>query len=205
MRIYTLQLGVFGANCYVVETAPTQCIAIDIGGDSQRLLSFLNEKKLKLSKILLTHGHYDHIGGVADVQQATGAEVYIHADDANMLESETASLAVQIAREPFKKVSNYISVFDDCFINDGEVQFKVMHTPGHTLGSVCYICNDAVFSGDTLFRLSIGRTDFPNGSMGAMKISLAKLSRLEKNYMVYPGHGPETAVDFEKRNNPYMA
>ena len=99
MKLYKLELGVLGANCYVVETAPAQCIAIDIGGDSQRFLAFLKEKKLRLTKILLTHGHFDHIGGVAEVQKETGAEVYIHADDAYKLES-----AEQAKRSPATSV-----------------------------------------------------------------------------------------------------
>ena len=204
MKIHNLELGVLGANCYVVETAPAQCVAIDIGGDSQRFLAFLKEKKLRLTKILLTHGHYDHIGGVADVQNETGAEVYIHTDDAYKLESAEQSLAVQIAREPFKAVKNYLSINGDTIINDGDLQFRVMHTPGHSSGSVCYICEDVIFSGDTLFRLSMGRTDFFDGSDGAMMNSLIRLSKLDGDYTVYTGHGGQTTLDFERRNNPYI-
>lgn len=204
MKIHNLELGVLGANCYVVETAPAQCVAIDIGGDSQRFLAFLKEKKLRLTKILLTHGHYDHIGGVADVQNETGAEVYIHTDDAYKLESAEQSLAVQIAREPFKAVKNYLSINGDTIINDGDLQFRVMHTPGHSSGSVCYICEDVIFSGDTLFRLSMGRTDFFDGSDGAMENSLIRISKLDGDYTVYTGHGGQTTLDFERRNNPYI-
>lgn len=204
MKLYKLELGVLGANCYVVETAPAQCISIDIGGDSQRFLAFLKEKKLRLTKILLTHGHFDHIGGVAEVQKETGAEVYIHADDAYKLESAEQSLAVQISREPFKAVKEYLSISGDTIINDGNLQFRVMHTPGHSSGSVCYICDDVIFSGDTLFRLSMGRTDFFDGSDGAMENSLIRLSKLDGDYTVYTGHGGQTTLDFERRNNPYI-
>lgn len=204
MKVYILQLGTLGANCYVIETAPAQCVAVDIGGNADKFLDFLKNKKLKLTKILLTHGHFDHIDGVEEVRLATGAEVYIHADDANKLESAEKSLATHIPGERFKAVKEYISTVGDSFINDGKLQFKVMHTPGHSTGSVCYICNDVIFSGDTLLRLSMGRTDFYDGSNGAMHNSLLRLSLLSGDYIVYPGHGEETSLEFERNNNPYM-
>ncbi|MBR4023448.1 MAG: MBL fold metallo-hydrolase [Ruminococcus sp.] len=204
MKIHVLQLGTLGANCYIIETAPAQCVAVDIGGSAERFLEFLRSKKLTLNKILLTHGHFDHMGGVEAVRAATGAEVYIHADDAHKLENAESSLATHIPGERFTAVKEYISTIGDSFINDGKLCFKVMHTPGHSAGSVCYICDDVIFSGDTLFRLSMGRTDFYDGSNGAMHNSLLRLSMLNGNYTVYPGHGEETTLDFERNNNPYM-
>lgn len=205
MNIHHLHLGELKSNCYIVETEPGRCIAVDIGGDSRMLMNFLSMKKLKLTKILLTHGHFDHIGGVAETAAASGAEVYIHADDANMLESASASLSSSMSIMDFKPVNNYTAVFGDCYINDGDLTFRILHTPGHSPGSVCYICEDVIFSGDTLFCCSIGRTDFPGGDPDAMLRSLRTLSNLEGNYRVCPGHNETTTLDYERRSNPYLA
>lgn len=205
MNIHHLHLGELKSNCYIVETEPGRCIAVDIGGDSRMLMNFLSMKKLKLTKILLTHGHFDHIGGVAETAAASGAEVYIHADDANMLESASASLSSSMSIMDFKPVNNYTAVFGDCYINDGNLTFRILHTPGHSPGSVCYICEDVIFSGDTLFCCSIGRTDFPGGDPDAMLRSLRTLSNLEGNYRVCPGHNETTTLDYERRSNPYLA
>ncbi len=204
MKIHHLQLGELRSNCYIIETAPGQCVAVDIGGDSRMLLNYLQMKHLRLSKILLTHGHYDHVGGVAETVAATDAEVYIHSDDANMLESAAASLASLMSVMPFHTVSKYVAVVGDSCISDGELTFRVMHTPGHTKGSVCYICDDVIFSGDTLFCCSIGRTDFPGGSVSEMRESLKSLVELEGDFKIYPGHNESSTLDYERKNNPYL-
>ena len=204
MRIHTLQLGELRSNCYIAETAPGRCVAVDIGGESRMFLEFLKMKKLKLTKILLTHGHFDHIGGVEDVRAATGAEVYIHENDAPMLQSSSASLHSSMSIYPFKAVTDYTVVRGDCYINDGSCTFRVFHTPGHSYGSVCYICDDVMFSGDTLFCTSIGRTDFPGSNGEVMRISLARLAELTEDYKVLPGHGESSTLDYEKKNNPYL-
>ncbi len=204
MKIHHLQLGELRSNCYIIETSPGQCVAVDIGGDSRMLINYLQMKHLRLSKILLTHGHYDHVGGVAETVAATDAEVYIHSDDANMLESAAASLASLMSVMPFHTVSNYTSVTGDSYISDGELTFRVMHTPGHTKGSVCYICDDVIFSGDTLFCCSIGRTDFPGGSVSEMRESLKSLVELDGDFKIYPGHNESSTLDYERKNNPYL-
>lgn len=205
MKIHHLNLGELKSNCYIVETAPGRCIAVDIGGDSRLLLEFLKLHKLELSKILLTHGHFDHIGGVAEAAAASGAEVYIHESDAPMLQSEALSLASGMSFLPFKPVSDYIAVTGDCYINDGELSFRVLHTPGHSHGSVCYICEDSIFSGDTLFCCSIGRTDFPGSSPEMMRSSLITLKNLEGDYKIYPGHNETTTLGYERKSNPYLS
>ena len=204
MKIHHLQLGPLRSNCYIVETAPGRCVAIDIGGDSRLLLEFLKMKKLRLEKILLTHGHFDHIGGAEEVHQATGAEIYIHELDAHMLTSAADSLASSMSFIKFIPVTDWTCIFGDCYINDGECSFRVIHTPGHSRGSVCYVCEDVIFSGDTLFCCSIGRTDFPDSSTAAMSYSLNTLYHLEGDYKVLPGHNESTTLDYEREANPYM-
>lgn len=204
MKIHQLNLGELRVNCYLAETAPSRCVIVDLGGDPDYLLRYLDEKKLTLTKILLTHGHFDHIGGVEAVRKATGAEVYIHEFDAKMLTSEIYSLAKGMSFVPFEPVDEWISVYDDCIINDGELSFKVIHTPGHSEGSVCYICDDVIFSGDTLFCGSVGRTDFPGSNPIDMRNSLARLALLDGDYRVLPGHNSSTTLERERRSNPYM-
>lgn len=204
MKIHTLNLGELRSNCYVVETAPGRCIIVDLGGDADYLMNFLKMNKLKLTKILLTHGHFDHIGGVEEVRRLTGAEVFIHLNDSEMLTSEKYSLASGMSYDPFIPVTLWTAVEEDAIIQDGELSFKVIHTPGHSGGSVCYICEDVIFSGDTLFNRSIGRTDFLGSNPIDMKKSLKKLSLLEGDYKVLPGHNMPTTLDFERKMNPYM-
>jgi glyoxylase-like metal-dependent hydrolase (beta-lactamase superfamily II) len=204
MTIYTLQLGELGANCYIVETAPGRCIAVDIGGDSEYFLRFIKNKKLRLRKILLTHGHFDHIGGVEEVRKATGAEVYIHTADVKMLSSDIYSLHRYSAWGEFVPVTDCTAVFGDCWINDGDCSFRVIHTPGHSPGSVCYTCGGVMFSGDTVFRGSVGRTDFEGSNPLSMTNSLRKLSLLEEDYKLLPGHGEASSLSYEKRLNPYF-
>ncbi len=206
MLIKTLQLGELNSNCYIVVTAPNQCVAIDIGGTPQLLINYLKMNKLKLSKILLTHGHFDHTGGVEEVRQATGAEVFVHETDSPMLESSALSLHSMISVMPFKPVMKYEIIRDGCILKDGDYSFRVLHTPGHSHGSVCYVCDEerVIFSGDTLFCCSVGRTDFPGSDPHYMMQSLQMLHELEGNYKVYPGHNEFTDLDYERRNNPYM-
>lgn len=204
MKIHTLQLGELRVNCHIAETAPNQCIAVDIGGNPRLLLEFLTMKKLHLNKILLTHGHFDHMNGVEEVARKTGAEVFIHEDDAPMLNSAGLSLSDSISCMAFSPVTTYTAIHGGDIISDGDCVFKVLHTPGHSMGSVCYICDDVIFSGDTLFCCSVGRTSFHGSSPELMVHSLEKLYSLDGNYTVLTGHGDKTDLEYEKQSNPYL-
>lgn len=204
-EVKTFMLGSLGTNCHIVYTGEKRVVAADIGGEPEKLLEFLKENDLTLSKILLTHGHYDHIGGVFEVQKATGAKVYIHEEDVPMLSDTQKNLALWI--EPyadFEPITEYTAVKDGDVIEDGDTSFTVLHTPGHTKGSVCFICEDIMLSGDTLFCLSRGRTDFPGGSDEQMLSSFKKLKELPGDYRVFPGHNESTTLEFERKNNPVM-
>ena len=204
MKIYRLPLGILSANCYVIETEKGNAAAVDIGGEYPKLKCFLEEHSPTLKKILLTHGHYDHMGGTALAASDTGAQVYIHENDAQMLTSRQTSLAEAISGGAFDPVNDFNLISDGSVISLDELNFEVIHTPGHTRGSVCYKCGSNIFSGDTLFRMSIGRTDFPGGSMKEMLSSIKRLSELSGSFNVYPGHNEESTLDFERKNNPYM-
>ncbi|MGN0621641.1 MAG: MBL fold metallo-hydrolase [Porcipelethomonas sp.] len=204
MKIHRLPLGMLSANCYIAETGKGNAAAIDIGGEYGKLKSFLSEHDLRLKKIFLTHGHFDHTGGVAQAAAETGAEVFIHGYDARMLTSRRESLADAMGMGAFDPVENFTEISSGDVITLDELEFEVIHTPGHTKGSVCYKCADSIFSGDTLFRMSMGRTDFPGGSIQEMMQSLRTLSEIPGNFDVYPGHNETTTLDFERNNNPYM-
>jgi glyoxylase-like metal-dependent hydrolase (beta-lactamase superfamily II) len=204
MNIYRLPVGELRANCYIIETANKNAVAVDTGSDFPKIKSFLDENGLTLKKILLTHGHYDHIGAVKDAVLSYGAEVYIHEEDAPMLESRTKSLADAIGAGAFNEVADFKTVKDGDIITLDELSFEVIHTPGHTKGGVCYKCGNSLFTGDTLFKLSMGRTDFPGGSLGEMIWSLRKLAVLDGDYDVYPGHNETSTLSFERKNNPCL-
>jgi len=196
MKVNQLGLGVLKTNCYIIQSENKNAAAVDIGGESEVLLEFLEKNDLTLKKILLTHGHFDHIGGVEQVRRATGAEVYIHHLDAPKLSD--------FGITDIEPVAEYNEISDGDIITLDEIQFRVMHTPGHTKGGVCYITDGVIFSGDTLFKNSMGRTDSPDGDYSEMMQSLKKLKMLEGNYTVYPGHDFSTTLNRERLNNPYM-
>ncbi len=196
----------FQACCYIAVNENGDAFAVDIGGDAERFLKYTEENGISLKKIFLTHGHFDHMAAVADVAEKTGAEVYIHSEDAVMLGSAEASLADFVGGQAFKPVTAFTEVSDGDVIDFCGTPVRVMHTPGHTKGGVCYITENIMFSGDTLFRDSIGRTDFPGSSFDQMRKSLAKLAELgrEGDYVVYPGHNEETTLSRELEYNPYL-
>lgn len=203
MKLTILQLGVLGANCYLLELGEGRALAIDIGGDPERLLGVLHERGLTLEAILITHGHYDHVGGVEAVREATGAAVYVHEADAAMLQSGQKNLAWHFTDAPFDSVKEFITVTDNQTLTIGGVPVTVLHTPGHTPGGVCYRIGEALFTGDTLFCGSIGRIDL-GGNRKDMLASLQRLAALEGDYAVYPGHGESSTLNDERQHNPYM-
>ncbi len=203
MNIDTILLGELAANCHIIDCGDGLCAAVDIGNDADKLLDYLKAHNLTLKAILLTHGHYDHIGGVEAVRKATGAAVYIHEKDEIMLKSAAHNLAAQITPLPYTPVTAYETITDGAEILVGSRTFTVLHTPGHTSGGVCYLAENVICSGDTLFDGSIGRTDL-GGNVTEMKASLKRLAALDGDFDVYPGHGASTTLDRERRCNPYM-
>lgn len=204
MEIQRLVLGDLATNCYVQKLNDTHCIIVDIGAGAPVLLRFLASKQLTPVAILLTHGHYDHTAGVEMVREKFDIPVYIHEMDVPMLSDKDRSLAVWLSQDPFQPVQAWQTVADQTVLTFEGVTFQVLHTPGHTPGSVCWLSGDALYTGDTLFHLSRGRTDFPGGSDAQMLDSFRRLKALEGDYRVLPGHNETSSLAFEKKHNPMM-
>ncbi len=205
LKVMKLVLGPMGSNCYIAwDEATKEGVIIDPGHEDPRIMQVVEEQKLKIGKILLTHGHFDHIGGLGAVREATGAPVYIYKDDAPMLTSAGLNLSTMVGRPLNYDPADVIMVEGDKIPVSDQIQLEVIHTPGHTPGSCCFITGDLIFSGDTLFEGSIGRTDFPGGSYGDMMDSLDKLMTYDNEMKVLPGHGENTDIAFERARNPFI-
>lgn len=207
IKVESLVLGsCFQSNCYIGINENNEAFAVDIGGEASVLLKYLEDNNITLTKIFLTHGHYDHIRGVAETAEKTGAEVYIHADDEIMMTDADASLARFVGADTFNAIEKYNIVNDGDILDFCGNTVRVLHTPGHTPGCVCYIFDEMIFSGDTLFCGGIGRTDFPGSSSADMRVSLQKLAKLgeEKDYEVFPGHDEITKLSHELKYNIYL-
>lgn len=205
MNVAYFSVGGLGTNCYIVSDNNGHAAIIDPGGDSQRILNSVKQKNLTVDFILLTHAHFDHIMAVEEISTATGAQVLVGAADAPMLYDAQLNLSAMVYPTQAVEVTAHRLLFDGEIIHVGDVTLTVMETPGHTRGGVCYLGEDVLFSGDTLFAGSIGRTDLPGGDMTVLRRSLARLAALDGDYTVYPGHGEETTLSFEKAANPYLA
>lgn len=202
MKVISEKFGSMDNNCsLIIDEKTNQSALVDCNEFSQKMIDMIGDTDLKY--ILLTHGHFDHIIGVKSVKEKYGAQVVISKEDEPMLNSAKLSLAV-FCNAPQNNVDADIIVKDGDEITLGKTKIKVMATPGHTSGSVCYIAENCIFSGDTLFYCSCGRTDFPSGSPEQMMSSLLKLKALDGDYKVYTGHNNLTTLDFERKNNPYM-
>ncbi len=202
MKVISEKFGSMDNNCsLIIDEKTNQSALVDCNEFSQKMIDMIGDTDLKY--ILLTHGHFDHIIGARDTKTKYGAKVVISSEDESMLSSSKLSLAA-FCNAPQNDVEADIIVSDGDEITLGDIVIKVMSTPGHTLGSVCYIAENCIFSGDTLFYCSCGRTDFPSGSPEQMMSSLQKLKALDGDYKVYTGHNNLTTLDFERKNNPYM-
>lgn len=191
MNVKKLALGAYQTNCYLLFN-DTEALVIDPGYEADTILDALQGRKLRA--ILLTHGHFDHVGAVKELVAETGCDVYLHPAEATMPPMMTAG---QLYYTHTYGEGDTVSPIDG-------VELTVLHTPGHTPGSVCLIWGDQMFSGDTLFEGSCGRVDLPGGDPRVMLQSLRRLASLQADYHVHPGHGGSTTLSGEKQYNPYL-
>lgn len=198
-------VGPLEVNCYILADEQTgEAVVIDPGDDAEEILKIIRNENLKVRYIVNTHAHFDHVGANSRLKQETGAEVLMHEADAAML-ADAADQAIifgsRITQPP--QPDRYVQDGDE--ISAGEVKLRILHTPGHSRGGICLLGDGMVFTGDSLFAGSIGRTDFEGGDLmsliGAIK---TKLLTLPDDTIVYPGHGPETTIGDEKRDNPFL-
>lgn len=205
MKIVSLTVGPIMGNCFLVyDEEAKEAMVIDPGAEGPRIVREIEKRGLKVKYIVNTHGHSDHIGGNSSVKDATGAKLLIHEEDAPMLTDSRRNLSVFMGENlKLPAADEYLKEGDQLEI--GNLKFTVIHTPGHTRGGVCLFGEGVLFSGDTLFEGSIGRTDFPGGSYKAIIQSIKeKLLVLDDEVIVYPGHGGETSIGREKVINPFL-
>ena len=196
MNIKTIPVGQLETNCYVVVNEETlACVVIDPGDESNAIMDYIESNRLSCEAVMLTHGHFDHVGAVNEVLEQTGCALYINPRD--------EGYEVGMSGMKFKMPEGGKYYDDGDIIVEAGLEFKVLATPGHTPGSVCLICGGALFTGDTLFRGSCGRADLPGGSMREEMRSLKKICALEGDYEVYPGHMDSSSLERERRFNHY--
>ncbi len=193
MNLHRLTVGPLQTNCYLVADESGVCAVIDPGDEPEKILAYAREHGLRICAVLLTHGHFDHVGGVRVIAQATACPVWMHENDL------TLRTAMTVAAPYY---TDFYAEGDEVAV--GSLRFLVMETPGHTPGSVCLLCENTLFTGDTLFAGSCGRTDL-GGNAQNMRRSLARLAAIRENYTVCPGHGAGSTLEAERAGNPYLA
>ena len=203
MKISTFILGEMRTNCYFI-TNENKTVIVDPAAESDRLLKIIKERNLSVEFILLTHAHFDHMMALDDLREATNAPLYVHEHDAEAVVDPKLSYVQQFAgiNTGFKPAERLLSDGDTLYL--GDIEIKVTHTPGHTMGSVCYFIEDNIITGDTLFKGDIGRDDLYGGDETQLNNSIKKLKSLESDYKIYPGHGSSSRLSYEKENNIYL-
>ena len=194
LKVHALALGAYQTNCYIIHDDQSKtCCVIDPGYTPDIVLDKVESLGLTIEAILLTHGHFDHVGGVKELAAETQGDVYLCADD--------LSMTPMMTNGPLYYTKTY---GEGTQLHLAGLDISVIHTPGHTPGSVCLLVGDTMFSGDTLFAGSCGRTDLPGGDWATIRTSLRRIAAMEANLWILPGHGESSTLREEKRYNPYL-
>ena len=206
MNIKRFPLGTLWTNCYLIWDDSGDGFVIDPGGPAKEVEDFIRSQDIRVHWIILTHGHSDHIGGIADLRNLSENGVAIQSEDAECLTSASKNLSTDMG-DALELPSAEKMLNDGDRLKVGKMTLDVIHTPGHTPGGICIVVTDGeeqiLISGDTLFARSIGRSDLPGGNEDVLIESLKKLDGLPDKLRVFPGHGPETTIGAEKQYNPY--
>lgn len=204
MILDSLAVGPLAANCYLLGCPRTRAAAaVDPGGDPERILAAIERLELRAERILLTHGHVDHIAAAAAVKRATGARVLVHEADREQVERPHPFWASMVGGVEGCEVDGTLAEGDELVV--GDLTVRVLHTPGHTPGCICLAVGDALLTGDTLFAGGIGRTDLPGGSTPVLEDSLRRLvAAIDPQTRIFPGHGPSSTMADEVRANPFL-
>lgn len=193
IKIDTMALGAYQTNCYIVYAeGSSRCVIIDPGYDAAVIKTHLLAHRLTPEAILLTHGHFDHVGAVRELAMDFDCKVFLHPQD--------LSMPPMMTNGPLY----YTDTYADAALSLAGLTVRILHTPGHTPGSVCLMVEDNLFSGDTLFAGSCGRTDLSGGDWATILRSLKSLASLPENYRVFPGHGGDSTLNAERKYNPYL-
>ena len=205
MIFEAMTVGSFLSNCYIIGSETTKEAAIiDPGADFDRIVSKLKEHGLTPTMIILTHAHGDHIGAVNDLVEKYGAKVYIHKDDAEALKDANINLSKMVTGKSIS-ITPDVELEDGDIIKLGDLDLKIIHTPGHTRGGICIKVENIMLTGDTLFNSSIGRTDFPGGSYEDIIASIKnKIFKYDDDTIIYPGHNSPSTIKYEKQHNPFV-
>jgi len=206
LRVFVMEVGPLAENTYIVEhVASRQAAVVDPGDEGEEILDRLAERGITLEKILLTHGHFDHVGAVRTLKERTGAKIHIHADHADRMRTagrQGGMFGLHVEDPPAPDVL----LREGDRVTLGDQRFQVLHTPGHTPGHVTFLSGEMAFVGDLIFAGSIGRTDLPGGSFDDLiRAVREKIFVLPDRTVLFPGHGPATTVGEEKRSNPFFA
>lgn len=205
MIIERVPCGVYAANCYIVGDETTkEGIIVDPAGEKDKILNFIQKLGLNINYIVLTHGHGDHIGALKKLKEELDVPVYIHEEDERMIIDKDINLSSQMTMEEVELTPDKL-LKDGDEINFGNITAHIIHTPGHTPGSIVIKINNKLITGDTLFKGSIGRTDLPGGSYDKILESIKnKLLNFDDETSVLPGHGPSSTIGIEKMSNPFI-
>ncbi len=204
MEIISLSVGMMPTNCYIAASDEKNAAVIDPGGDPEKILHVLESRGWTARKVFLTHGHFDHVGAVKALQAAGAAAGVSREDEIFLTAPELTYAGMDLPITEDLRIRPDFTFEGGQGLELDELSFRVIATPGHTRGSVCFLCGDVIFSGDTLFREGCGRTDLYGGSWNDMNDSLKKLAGLPGDFRILPGHGAETTLGHERRYNQWM-